>query len=82
MNELLKKIYDNIIRYEKDAVEMDWRIEEEIKHLIQPYQNKLTADKLETLKDLLYGAALPAEREGFMLGVQYTLKILFTLLSN
>lgn len=82
MNELLRKIYDTIICYEKDAVEMGWRIEEEIKYLIQPYQDKLTEDELEVLKNLLYGAALSGQREGFILGVQYTLKMLFTLSSN
>lgn len=82
MNELLKKIYESVITYEKDTVEMGSRVEIEINKLIKPYAEQLTDKEMEQLKNLLYQTALTAEQEGFQLGIKYTLKLLFDLLSN
>lgn len=82
MSELLKKIFDTIICYEKDSVEMGQTIETEIKNLMRPYQERLTDDEQEELKNLLYGISSIAEREGFLLGMKYTFKTLIALLSD
>lgn len=82
MNELLKKIYESVITYEKDTVEMGSRVDVEINKLIKPYAEQLTDKEMEQLKNLLYQTALTAEQEGFQLGIKYTLKLLFDLLSN
>lgn len=82
MNELLRKIFDTIICYERQSVEMGQNIEKEIELLIQPYQGKLTDDTQEELKNLLYAISSVAEREGFLLGIKYTLKTLAALLSD
>lgn len=82
MNELLKKIYESVIYYEKDTVEMGSRVEVEIHKLIKQYPEQLTDKDIEQIKNLLYQTALTAEQEGFQLGIKYTLKMLFDLLSN
>lgn len=82
MNELLKKIYESVITYEKDTVEMGSRVEIEINKLIKPYTGQLTDEEIEQIKTLLYQTALTAEQEGFQLGIKYTLKMLFDLLSD
>lgn len=82
MNELLRKIFDTIICYENQSIEVGQNIEKEIKNLIRPYQGTLTDDTQEELKNLLYGISSIAEREGFLLGIKYTLKTLIALLSN
>lgn len=82
MNELLRKIFDTIICYENQSIEVGQNIEKEIKNLIRPYQDTLTDDTQEELKNLLYGISSIAEREGFLLGIKYTLKTLIALLSN
>lgn len=82
MNELLKKIYESVITYEKDTVEMGRRVDVEINKLIKPYAEQLTDKEMEQIKTLLYQTALTAEQEGFQLGIKYTLKILFNLLSD
>lgn len=82
MNELLKKIYESVITYEKDTVEMGSRVEIEINKLIKPYTGQLTDEEIEQIKALLYQTALTAEQEGFQLGIKYTLKMLFDLLSD
>lgn len=82
MNELLRKIFDTIICYERQSVEAGQNIEKEIEILIQPYQGRLTDDTQEELKNLLYGISSAAEREGFLLGIKYILKTLVALLSD
>lgn len=82
MEELFRKIYDTIICYEEDAVEMGKGIDREINELMKPFQTKLTEVQLEEMRDLISVISISAEREGFLLGAKYTLKMLTVLLSN
>lgn len=69
MNDLLLKIYENVIRYEKEAISMEKRITKEVDAICKPYKDKLSADALEELQDILFEIALSGEQEGFQLGV-------------
>lgn len=80
MEDLLKKIYDTVICYEQETVEMGWKVDREIEHLIEPYQEKISEKEQENLKNLLCCIALTAERESFLLGVKYTMKMLTKLM--
>lgn len=65
MNELLNKIFDNVISKEDDSIKMFKNVDEEIDKLIEPYMEQLSDEQLEEIKDLMYGTALIAEQEGF-----------------
>lgn len=80
MNELLK-IYENVVRHEKEAASMERRVTEEIIQLSKPYEKQLSSKELEKLQDIMFSVALTAEHEGFMLGVKYFVKILSECLS-
>ena len=80
MNELIKKIYEQIIYHEKEGIEMDKRVISEIDKLIIPYIGQLKETELEEIKNLMYATALTAEQEGFQLGVKYATKMLILLL--
>ena len=82
MMELLRKIYDTVICYEEDTVEMCRRVDKELLGLIEPYKGKLPDDRLDMIKDLMGCISATAEREGFLLGVKYTLKILYVLVDD
>lgn len=81
MNETLKKIYDDIVCYQKETVEAGWRIDREIKDLIHPYEEKLDTEQLDELKSIMSQTAYIAEREGFEIGVRFALKLFIALLS-
>ncbi len=81
MNELFRKIYDEVISREPDALEARKRIEMKVQTLVEPYQDRLTDSEMETLKDLMYSIAPTAEQEGVQLGIQFAFKILLELLS-
>lgn len=80
MNETLKKIYDDIVCYEKETVEAGWRIDSEIKDLTHPHEEKLDAEELDELKSIMSQTALVAGREGFEIGVRFALRLLTALL--
>lgn len=81
MNNLLLKIYENVIRYEKEAISMEKRITKEVDAICKPYKGKLSADELEELQDILFEIALSGEQEGFQLGVLSLIKLLIEILS-
>ena len=80
MNELLK-IYENVVRHEKEAASMERRVTEEVIQLSKPYEKQLSSKELEKLQDIMFSVALTAEHEGFMLGVKYFVKLLSECLS-
>lgn len=82
MNELLKKIYENVICYEKDALQMGERMDTVVNDLIEPYTEHFKEQDIETVKELMYAICLKSEQEGFQLGIQYTLKMLIQLLAD
>lgn len=82
MNELLKKIYEEVIYYEKDMFEAEKQIDTQINQLIEPYTNELTENDMELIKTLMYQTSLIAEQKGFLLGMKYMLKMLIMILSE
>lgn len=77
MDKLLKKIFDDIISYEKDFIEMDAIVNREIEKHTAEYQEKMNREEMEELKNLLYEITKISEREGFFLGIRYAVRIFF-----
>lgn len=82
MNELFKKIYESVICYEEDVIQMGAELDKEIDSLISNCDASFDAEEIETIKTLMYQAILSAEQTGFYLGVKYAVKMLLELLSN
>ena len=60
MSELLK-IYENVVRHEKEVVHMEERVIEEVIRLSKPFEDKLSVDELETLQDAMFSVALTSQ---------------------
>ena len=82
MSELLKRIFTDIISKEDDCFKTDKYIDTKIQEIVENYEERLNADELEELRGLLYHVALISEKEGFVLGMKYLLKMEITLLSD
>lgn len=80
MNKLLK-IYESVIRHEKETTSMEEYVTEEIIQLSKPFEEKLSIEELEELQDAMFSVALTAEQKGFQLGVKYLAKLLAECLS-
>ena len=83
MNELLKRIFTDIISREDDSFKTDKYIDQQIQEIINEHRHLINSDEeQEELRSLLYETALIAEQEGFVLGMKYLLKIALALLSD
>ena len=80
MSELLK-IYESVVRYEEEAVDMEKRVTKEVDKITEQYKKRFSADELEELQDILFSIALTSQHEAFQLGVKYFVKLLAECLS-
>lgn len=81
MNELLKKIYNDVLVYEHDVVKTNRQIDEEINQFVEPYTKQVSDDEMEKLKEMLSMVGLTAEQTGFENGVRFAVKLLYSLLN-
>ena len=79
---LLKKIFDDVIAYEAEAIEIRSSIEDEVKKLITPYVSKIDDKEKEVFEDMCYDISYFAELGGFHLGMKYAVKILTEILKK
>lgn len=82
MEDLFKKIYDEVICYEKDIREMNKTIEKENLDILKRYNDQPGTEEYEKLLELIDDAASFAGREGFYMGIKYALKIMAKLFNN
>ena len=80
MEELLSKIYDRIVFYEKDCISLGTEFDQKVAEKLEPMKESISEDELEKLKELIYWAAFLEEKDGFRLGVRFTLKLLMEIL--
>ena len=80
MEELLSKIYDRIVIYEKDCISLGTEFDQKVAEKLEPMKESISEDELEKLKELIYWAAFLEEKDGFRLGVRFTLKLLMEIL--
>ena len=82
MNELLKKLFDNVVSNEKETVEVNKQVDKKVHTILDHYKEQLTTEEFEKLSADLYYIALISQQEGFELGMKYLLKVAIALLSN
>ena len=80
MEELLSKIYDRIVFYEKDCISLGTEFDQKVAEKLEPMKESISEDELEKLKELIYWVAFLEEKDGFRLGVRFTLKLLMEIL--
>lgn len=69
MNELLEKIYENVIRQEDDTLDMEKRINDCMEEYISHYDDISEKDK-ERIRDIVYYAVLISEKESVRSGLK------------
>lgn len=81
MKNLLNKIYEDVVSNEPDIIKLNCRMDDEIKNIIKSHMKD--ADELpEDICDTYFDVAFLAQRQGFILGVKYAVKLLSELLSD
>lgn len=82
MDDLLSKIYKDILIYDKDTVQLNKAMNEEVLSLLVEYKEQLTNIEQDTAKEILYAVVPIAEQTGFKIGMKFAWKLLLSLLSD
>lgn len=82
MDDLLSKIYKDILIYDKDTVQLNKAMNEEVLSLLVEYKEQLTNIEQDTAKEILYAVVPIAEQTGFKIGMRFAWKLLLSLLSD
>lgn len=76
MKDLLSKIFDRVILYEADCIELGRKLDKEVLGIMEPLKESRTDGELDGLKDMICSAAYHAQKHGFYLGIQAAAEIL------
>lgn len=82
MEDLLSKIYKELLIYDKDTVQLNKAMNEEVLSLLDEYKEELTNIEQDTAKEILYAVVPIAEQTGFKIGMRFAWKLLLSLLSD
>lgn len=82
MDDILSKIYKDILVYEKDTVQLNKAMNEEVLSLLDEYKEQLTNAEQDTVKEMLYAVVPIAEQTGLKIGIRFAWKLLLSLLSD
>lgn len=82
MNDLLRKIYEEVAIYSKEGYEMNHELENEVGNMITPYTMKLTGKEKEALEDVFFDVCAKGKSVGFSLGMKCCFKLFLELLSD
>lgn len=76
MEDLLCKIYEKVICYESDSIQLGKEFDIQVDELLEPLKETMTESKIEAVKELIHTASFKAERYGFVLGVHFMANLL------
>lgn len=76
MEDLLSKIYDKVVFYEKDGIRFGMEYDVRVEELLESLRTTKSESDIEEIKELIYAASYDAEEYGFMLGVHFVAKLI------
>lgn len=84
MENLLRRIYEEVIIYGKDSYEINHRLEYEIREMIYPYIEKaeMNDEESESFRDLCFDISARAQYSGFLQGIKLTIRLLIEILTK
>lgn len=82
MKDLLSKIFDKIAYYENDSIKMGKDFDCQVDFIFEPLKSTMDESQVEQVKELVYEAAYFAEKDGFLLGVRFVVRLLMETIGN
>lgn len=76
MENMLLKIFDNIVCKEPEYAEKGKRYDVAVEKMIAPLYEKMAAEEVEKIRGLIYKATYYAQRDGFILGARTMAQIM------
>jgi len=77
MEQMLDKIFDKIILGSSLYNEFGMKLDEEVDNAIEPFVDSLEWEQVEKIKAMIYAISYTAEKQGFYLGMNMLLEILY-----
>lgn len=77
MEQILEIIFDKIVFEGSLYNELGMKLDEEVDKVIEPYIDSLEEEQIEKLKAMIYTVSYTAEKQGFYLGMNMLLEILY-----
>lgn len=76
MEDLLSKIYEKVVYYESDSIQLGKEFDSQVDEILEPLKETMTESEIEAVKELVHTASFKAERYGFLLGVRFVVSLL------
>lgn len=76
MEDLLFKIYEKVVCYESDSIQLGREFDKQVDEMLEPLKETMTESEIEAVKELIHIASFKAERCGFVLGVRFIVNLL------
>ncbi len=74
MEDLLSKIYDKIVFYEKGGMKCGEKFDTVVNEVLEPLKENKTEEEIENIRELIYQASYSAEKYGFYVGVRFIVR--------
>ena len=76
MKKMWERIYEEIISFEPDSIEVNHVVDSEVIKTIQSYKGRMNDEELQVLQDQFFDIGLYAQQQGFRLGMKYACVLL------
>lgn len=79
---LLGKIYDRVAFWEDDSRNLGMEYDKKVEELLEPLKGGMDAAAAEKVSEVVYAAAYPAGKNGFLVGVRFGARLLSEMWSE
>ena len=80
MSELLRRFYEEVVLTEQATIDINCRLDDEVKHIMENHIKGSTAD--EVTREMCFEIVSLAESEGFYMGLKHAVKVLLEVMSE
>ena len=70
MENILIKIFDNVVCKEPEYTERGMRYDKEVDRILSPLYESMSCEEVEKIRGIVYKATYYAQRDGFLLGAR------------
>jgi hypothetical protein len=76
MHDMWNKLFDKVIFYEPDCINVGRMFDEEVNAIVEPLKESMSEKELEVIRDMIYSASYSAQKYGFNLGIRTAMTML------
>lgn len=82
MHDMWNKLFDKVIFYEPDCINVGRTLDEEVNTIVEPLKESMSEKELEVIRDMIYSASYSAQKYGFNLGIRTAMTMLMEAMQS